>query len=122
MRQNHWRWLAGAFLLFMLAVAIAADRGSMPVWVRNIYRYPGGDWLGHFILYGILAFLGIRAFSRQVSMAGRSFPLSALLVILLAALEELSQFWFPLRTPSLYDLAFGLSGVVCAAWLTRLSR
>lgn len=112
-----WRWLAGLFLLFMLFVAISADRGTIPVWVHRVYRFPGGDWLGHFGLYGTLAFLGTRGFARSVKLAGRSVPLALLVVILLAVLEELSQFWFPLRTPSWIDLGFGVAGSLLGTWL-----
>jgi len=111
MNPKTWKWLAGAFLVFLLAVAIAADRGTLPQWIKGIYRFPNGDRVGHFALYGILAFLSVRAYPRQVSIAGRSLPLAVLVVVLLAALEELSQFWFPLRTPDWLDLTAGILGI-----------
>ena len=122
MRIQLWRWSAGIFLLFMLAVAIAADRGTLPLWIRNIYRFPGGDWAGHFVLYGILAYLGAGSFHRRVRVAGRYVPLVMIVVILLAALEELSQFWFPLRTPDWRDLGFGVLGILTATWLHSLTN
>jgi polysaccharide biosynthesis protein VpsQ len=122
MKQPLWRWLAVGFLLFMLAVAVAADMGILPLFIRKLYRFPGGDWAGHFVLYGILAWLSAHVILRRVNLFGLKLPLSALLVFLLAALEELSQFWFPLRTPSLYDLAFGLLGIILGTWLANLRR
>ena len=122
MKITIWRWLAGAFLLFMLGVAIAADCGTIPTWIRNLYHFQGGDWVGHFVLYGILAYLGIRAFSQRVLVSGHSVPLALLVVILLAALEELSQFWFPLRTPDWRDLSFGVLGSLTATWLALRAR
>lgn len=122
MSRAAWRWLAAGFLLFMLGVAIAADRGSLPVWLRAIYRFPNGDWAGHFGLYGALAFLGTRAFSQRLRLAGRSIPLALLVVMLLAALEELSQFWFPLRTPDWRDLGFGVLGSLIGTWLALRSE
>jgi VanZ family protein len=117
MKQFPWRWLAVGFLLFMLAVAVAADTGTMPLFIRKVYRFPGGDWAGHFGLYGILAFLAARAIPRKLQFFGWMLPLSALLVFLIAALEELSQFWFPLRHPDIYDLSFGVLGILVGTWL-----
>lgn len=122
MKQPLWRWLTVGFLLFMLAVVVAADTGTLPLFIRKLYRFPGGDWVGHFALYGILAWLSAHVILRRVTLLGWSFPFSALLVFLMAALEELSQFWFPLRTPSLYDLAFGLLGIILGTWLANLRR
>jgi hypothetical protein len=120
MKKGFWRWLAGGFLLFMLMIVVAADRGALPSWVRSIYRFPGGDWVGHFVLYGILAFLGVRAFSQRILIGRRSIPIPMLVTILLAALEELSQFWFPLRNPDWRDLLFGVLGILLATWLVSL--
>ena len=117
MKRLPWRWLAVGFLLFMLAVVVAADTGTLPFFIRRMYRFPGGDWAGHFVLYGILAFLAARAIPRRVSVFRWMLPVSALLVFLMAALEELSQFWFPLRTPDLYDLSFGVLGIILGTWL-----
>jgi polysaccharide biosynthesis protein VpsQ len=112
-------WPVWLFLLFLAVVIVVADTGTMPPFIRDLYRFPGGDWVGHFILYGILAWLSARAFSRQVNFFKWALPLSALLVILMAALEELSQFWFPSRTPDLFDLFFGILGTVVGTWLAR---
>jgi VanZ family protein len=49
-------------------------------------------------------------------------PLSALLVVLMALLEEISQFWFPLRTPDLADLSLGILGTIVGTWLANLPR
>jgi VanZ family protein len=117
MKQFAWRWLTVGFLLFMLAVAVAADTGTIPPFIRDIYRFPHGDWVGHFVLYGILAWLSARAFPRRVNFFGWQFPLSALLVFVMAALEELSQFWFPRRTPDIFDLSFGALGIILGTWL-----
>jgi hypothetical protein len=112
-------WLLGLFILFISWVIIAADSGTIPPAIRALYRFPGGDWVGHFVLYGILAWLSVRAFPRRVTILGRSFPLAAFFVILLAALEELSQFWFPLRSADWRDLAFGVLGITLGSWLAK---
>jgi polysaccharide biosynthesis protein VpsQ len=110
------------FLLFLFYVIVAADKGAIPPFIRTMYHFPHGDWVGHFVLYGILAWLAARAFPRQVNFRGRKFPLSALFVILMAAIEELSQFWFPTRTPELLDLTFGVLGTIMGTWLGAMKR
>jgi len=117
MKQSPWRWLTVGFLLFMLAVVVAADTDTIPNMVRDIYRFPGGDKLGHFVLYGILAYLAVRAFPHRVNVFKWMIPLAALLVILMASLEELSQFWFPIRTPDFFDLSSGILGIILGTWL-----
>jgi polysaccharide biosynthesis protein VpsQ len=110
------------FLLFLFYVIMAADKGTLPQFIRTMYHFPHGDWIGHFVLYGILAWLAARAFPRQVHLGGRKFPFSALFVILMAAIEELSQFWFPTRTPDLLDLTFGILGTIVGTWLGAIKR
>jgi VanZ family protein len=114
------RWAALLFLLFIGLVIVAADTDSIPPFIRDIYRFPGGDLVGHFVLYGILAFLSIRAFPRRLHLGRVSVPLVMLLVVALAVLEEVSQFWFPLRTPDLRDLGCGLIGILAGTWLAGL--
>jgi VanZ family protein len=74
------------------------------------------------VLYGILAWLAVRAFPRRVKFLGSNLPLATWLVILLALLEELSQFWFPLRTPDLVDVSFGILGTLLGTWLALRQR
>ena len=120
MKQSPWRWLTVGFLLFMLAVVVAADTDTIPNIVRDIYRFPGGDKLGHFVLYGILAYLLARAFPRTVYLELFSVPFVILILIPITALEELSQSLFAQRTASIADLAASLFGILLATWLTRL--
>ncbi len=102
------------FLGFLLFVILAADRGTIPPFIRALYRFPGGDLAGHFLLYGVLACLLARAFPRRLQMGGFSPALCSLWVFGLALAEELSQFFFPLRTPDPLDLACGLLGILLA--------
>jgi VanZ family protein len=109
--------LAILFLVFIFLVIFAADTDTFPPIIRDIYRFPNGDLVGHFMLYGILAFLFAWAFPRRLRL-GRFHPaLTSLLAAGLALAEEISQFFFPLRTPSLLDLGCGLLGILVADWL-----
>lgn len=106
--------VAFLFLVFIFLVSVAANTGGIPPFLRALYRFPGGDLAGHFLLYGILAYLLARAFPRRLQMGGFSPAISSLWVSGLALAEELSQFFFPLRTPDLLDLACGLLGILLA--------
>jgi len=106
--------VATLFLVFIGLVIIAADTDTLPTFVRDLYRFPGGDRVGHLILYGILAFLLARAFPRRLTTGRFSLAVSSLWTMGLALLEELSQFIFPARTPALLDLGCGLLGILLA--------
>jgi VanZ family protein len=105
------------FLGFILLIIFAADADAIPPFIRDIYRFPGGDLVGHFALYGLLAFLSAWAFPRRLRVGRFAPAVTSLLVAALALAEEISQFFFPLRTPSLLDLACGLLGILLADWL-----
>jgi VanZ family protein len=107
--------LALAFVLFLFAVIYWADSGRMPSLFESVYRYPHGDKVGHFVLYGILAWLLNAAFpGRRISLGRISLPLGMFSALLFALLEELSQFFFPNRTPDWADLLWGWLGILAA--------
>jgi VanZ family protein len=116
------KWLTVLFILFMLAMIILADLGAIPDPVKMIYRFPNGDRVGHFILYGILTFLVTMVFPRHIQITGINVFYGSLIIAALATLEEFSQLFFPHRTSDLIDLIFSLLGIVCADWLVRFLR
>jgi len=102
-------------------VAYWADSGTLPAPLRLVYAFPGGDRIGHFVLYGTFAFLLDLALpGRRVSLGRVSLPLGAVIAGVFAALEEFSQFFFPTRTPDLVDLACGWLGILVAVYIPRL--
>jgi hypothetical protein len=50
------KWLTILFIIFIIAVIVLADNGKLGS-LHFIYDFPNGDKVGHFILYGIMAFL-----------------------------------------------------------------
>jgi polysaccharide biosynthesis protein VpsQ len=109
------------FLLFLILVAYWADSATMPSLLKAIYRFPNGDRVGHVVLYGILAFLLNLALSgRRLTLGRISLPLGSFLAAGFAVLEELSQFFFPARTPDLVDLTCGWLGIALATHLSHL--
>jgi VanZ family protein len=105
-----------AFFLFLLTVAYWADSGTMPHLLKLVYAFPNGDRLGHFVLYGILAYLVSAAFpTRRVRIGTWHLPLGVVIALALATVEEFSQIFIPTRTADPIDLAAGYLGIFVAA-------
>ena len=119
-----YKWLALAFALLLAAIVVAADRGVLPGVVQQLYAFPGGDKVGHFLLMGGFALVATLALPRPVARAGlaASVPLGALVVLVLVTLEEASQARFPGRTLSALDLAASYAGIAAGAWAARRMR
>ncbi len=100
------------FVVFLGLIIYWANTASMPALVKQIYRFPFGDKLGHFTLYATLAYLLSLAMPfKKVTIFGKPIALGVLLALGFATLEEFSQFFFPSRTPDLFDLASGYLGI-----------
>ena len=112
-------WLAILFTLFILLIIVMADLGVLAQYLGFLYVYPFGDKVGHFILYGILAFLLNLALFRSVPAQSRSAIAvkCGLILALLIGLEEFSQQYFSNRTFDLVDLMFGYLGLIFFSWL-----
>jgi len=104
----------------MLGVILLADLGSLPSPVAMLYRFPNGDRVGHFILFGILTLLVNSAFPRQVRILRANVYYGSVIIAVLAIFEESSQLFLAYRTFDLIDLAFTLMGIASADWLVRL--
>ena len=113
------KYIAVLFIIFIIAVVILADTGSLPRSIRVIYDFPNGDKLGHFILYGLLNFFITRAFlSSRLSHSRGWVTLSiGLTLALFIALEEWSQKFFSTRTFDLIDLSASYLGLVVGGWV-----
>ena len=127
MTKSHMarRWIfVVLFFLFMLSVTVAADFRLIPTQMRGI---PYFDKLGHFTLYGILAFLVQLALEPRALRVGRvRIPLALLFVFALAILDEMQQSFSPYRAVDLSDLIADflgiLIGVSVATLLARMRR
>ena len=110
------RWGTVAIAVALGAIIVAADRGTLPAFLQRLYAFPGGDKVGHGLLFGALAFGATLAVPRRAFAVGRlRVPAAALVVAALVALEEASQARFPGRTLSLADLAASYVGVAGGA-------
>ena len=107
--------LALFFFLFILLVAYWANTNSMPEFLKAATEFPYSYKLGHFVLYGILAYLLTVAMPfRRVTVLRWSIPLGVVLAAAFATLEEISQLFFITRSASFIDLFSGYSGIMAA--------
>jgi VanZ family protein len=114
------RWATAVAALALIAIVVAADRETLPLLLQRVYNYPAGDKIGHFVLFGGLAFLAALGFPRRTELAGVSVPMSTLVIAVLVTLEEASQAWFPGRTASVFDLLASYAGLAAAVAAAKL--
>ena len=119
------KWLSVFLVFFVIAIAILADLDLLPELFYDLYDFPYGDKLGHFLLMGLVSFV-----LSWTALASHADPKPAsviwkvsLLVAFFVTLEEFAQRFFPRRTFSLLDLGFSYAGIALAAVLVyRLKR
>ena len=113
------KYFAVVFFVFVIAVIVLADHGSLPHSVRALYDFPNGDKVGHFFLFGVLTFFLTRAFLSSFPSKPRGWVALSigLILALFIALEEWSQQLFPTRTFDLLDLLASYVGIVAFAIL-----
>jgi hypothetical protein len=89
------------FFLFICFVIFSADTSRIPSWMYLIYHFPNGDKVGHFVLYGIMAFLMNISFPNWTyRLAFTTIPGGGLLFAFFSILEEISQSFFASRSSS----------------------
>jgi VanZ family protein len=111
------RW-AIFFGLFMVAIIALADTGHLGK-LGLVYAFPGGHWVGHFMLFGLLSFVINWSLFEEYPLSSRTrLAITATLILaLFIGLEEYSQQFFPVRHPDLLDFTFSCLGVASFAWL-----
>ena len=111
------KWLTFFFTVFIILIIVLADSGKLGI-LRVVNQIPGGDKVGHFVLYGILTLLLDLTFIR--SLPNRSpkliVVLTGLVLGCIIGLEEYSQQFFSKRTYDLVDLTFSYVGVIFFSW------
>jgi VanZ family protein len=118
--MNKTRIATLIFFLFICLVIIGADTGKMPHWLAQVYHFPNGDKVGHFVLYGIMAFLMNMSFPKWNLHAGSiTLPGGSLLFAAFSILEEISQSFFASRNSSLLDVTFSLLGILAFSFLSN---
>ncbi len=108
--RPRWAWLIWGQLAIVLLAILAAYLRLLHLWVLTL---PAADKVLHFMLFGILAFLGVSWWSKQ--------PAWHVLIVLgvLATLEEAAQGLSSTRSFDLGDLSCTLGGILCLGALGK---
>jgi polysaccharide biosynthesis protein VpsQ len=107
------------FLAFLGLVIFWANTNTMPTALRDIYRFPLGDKIGHFVIYGTLAYLLTWAMPfRRISVGRFSLPLGVVIAIIDCHASKNSARYFILRrNADMFDLLAGYLGIYASTWI-----
>jgi VanZ family protein len=108
------------YSLVMAIIIFSAYVGAIPT---RLHEIPFYDSAGHFVLYGFWGYFFGNAFSTPLLSIG-NFRLQTGIAIAapIAVTEEFLQQLSPMRTFSLYDLAFGLAGIALSCAILNFTR
>lgn len=119
MKLKSIPYLTTAFTLFIFWIIYTADTGGTIVFTHWIKVLPYPDKWGHAILYGVLAFLlNITLHYKRVSLGKFKPYLGAVIVMIFAVLEELTQGLLATRSMDYVDVLADLFGVCIFSWVT----
>jgi VanZ family protein len=118
--NNFWSYRAPAiaWALFLFTLS------SIPDIPSPIHLGSWDDKLNHFIAYGILGALVLRATTMNRELPnGRHFKLTLSLAVLFGATDELHQYFVPGRFMEFYDFVADAAGIAAGAlfylWLCK---
>ena len=101
------------FVIFLAYVIYSSDHATLPLFLRQLYRFPGGDKVGHVVLLAILSFIAnYFLYPRHITVLEKPIFIGSLIVCLFITLEEISQIYIPSRTFDLLDLFCSYLGIV----------
>ncbi|MDJ0553224.1 MAG: VanZ family protein [Microcoleaceae cyanobacterium MO_207.B10] len=118
MKLANKTWIVIALLYFcgIIFIISVANLGKLPT--EQLSKIPHYDTIGHFVLYGIAAFLIHRAFKRKmVTILNYQISLGILLFSIFTVVEEFIQQLIPNRTFSFVDLGAGFMGIFIFYWV-----
>ena len=106
------RGYAAAYVVAIVCIVLAATLGWGDLWAV-IYEVPYADKVAHVVLLGGLT-IALDVLFRQPRMAA-GIPTVAVVLLLIASVEECLQAFVPTRTFDLLDLACNYAGIVAAS-------
>jgi hypothetical protein len=119
--MKRWAVFFGLFMAVIIALADTGHLGRLGL----VYAFPGGHWVGHFVLFGLLSFVINWSLFQEYPSSSRTRVAitTGLILALFIGVEEFSQQFFPVRHLDLLDFTFSCLGVASFAWLAlRLKR
>ncbi len=118
LRATFWKYGFFIHLSLVLLIAASAYFGILPTTYDVI---PYSDLIGHAVLIGLLAFFldGWLRFRPLIPGKVPFLRLAPMIILSIAAFEELAQSLSPRRTASLKDFAADVIGVCLCSWIAR---
>ncbi len=115
------------FILFFMYVLYAANQGSLPLFIRRFYMFPGGDKAGHTFLLALLTFFSNHLLrSKTLEIGGNRWLLGSIIIFLFITVEEFSQVFIASRTFDLGDLFSSYLGIflgnIAARYFDRIYK
>jgi polysaccharide biosynthesis protein VpsQ len=108
-----WPIAFALFFIFCSTVIYLAYQKKIPGFLAIIPHY---DYIGHFVLFGMLFYLLHRAIKR---FSIKTIPLALILIGAFAIVEESLQIFSPNRTFDLLDLFLSLAGICFFYWIDK---
>ena len=115
-----------AFLIipavFYIWIEFSTDHGTLPLALGELYSFPGGDKVGHFVVMGTVTTLCLASIRLlfPLTLRKRSTIITLLILVAIFTAEEFSQRMIPSRTFSLMDLLASYAGTLSGATLAIL--
>ncbi len=110
-------------LCFIGWIIIQANHGNSSIFFELVNLIPYGDKLGHFMLYGTLSIFSTIAFNYKYWLVSYyRLPIGAIIVLLLAIAEEISQIFLSNRTFDMVDISADIAGIFIFIWLFNKFR
>lgn len=116
-QYRYMQWLFSILTittsLFAAWLIYQKDLGVSNDIINYVAAWPNGDKIGHFVLFGSVAFCAVIASRYKKINLGQYLPvyLASVVVGVLVIIEEISQMWFTTRTFEFADIAANLLGI-----------
>lgn len=113
--------LTVVYVAILAGIIFLADLKGTKYLINFVGNIRYGDKIGHFVLFGIFAFLLNLSFNlRNVGFGKIRYLLGSLIVLVIVTLEEFSQIFIRRRTFDLNDLVFDYLGIFLLGEMARL--
>lgn len=123
MSQGLRAAIAIGFFVFICWIIFTADMGQVNPHLQQVRKLPYGDKVGHFTLFGLLAFfVNLALNNKRVTVFSFPILLGSLLVGVFAILEEFTQIAFATRQFEFADMFCDILGIACFSWLSLKIR
>jgi len=113
--------LAVVYFLILAGIVVLADMRETQFLFKSVRKFPYGDKISHFLLFGFLSFLVNLALKAKTFRLWKiNLLLGTLIVLAVVTIEEFSQKFIRGRSFDLIDLVADFAGIILFGELARL--